>query len=101
MFFKIGVLGVPYCKTPVLKSFFSRAEEEAPTLLFSCDNREIFKNSFLYRTPLVAAFASLINKLTVQYWESADLLLLNRNTIWAVFINKACGSEQSIFFTYN
>ena len=28
---------------------------ETPTLVFSCEYCEIFKNSFVYRTPLVAA----------------------------------------------
>ena len=36
---------------------------------------------FLYRTPPVAAFVQV----TVQYWASADFLLVIRNTMWNGF----------------
>ena len=47
-------------KTPVLESLFNKVEEETPTKVFSCECCEIFKNSFLYRTPLVPGFVSLV-----------------------------------------
>ena len=49
-----------YSKTPVLESLFNKVEEETPTKVFSCECYEIFKNSFLYRTPLVPGFVSLV-----------------------------------------
>ena len=47
-------------KTPVLESLFNNVKEKALAQVFSCEYRKIFKNSFRYRTPLVAAFVSLI-----------------------------------------
>ena len=45
-------------KTPVLESPFNAASglQETPTQVLSCEYCEIFKNSFVYRAPLVAAF---------------------------------------------
>ena len=51
-------------KTFVLESFFSKGlglkaynciKKNKPTQVFSCEYCEIFKNSFIHRTPLVAA----------------------------------------------
>ena len=63
-------------KTPMLESLFNKADKETPTQVFSCEYCEIFINSFLYRTPPVAGCSCQFDKVTVQYWASADLLLL-------------------------
>ena len=39
----------------MLESLFLLYLKETPTQVFSCEYCEIFKNSFFYRTPLVAA----------------------------------------------
>ena len=53
-------------RIPVLKSLFNNVvglqdcnfiKKEIPTQVFSCEFCEIFKNTFFYRTPLVASSA--------------------------------------------
>ena len=47
-------------KIPVLDLFFNKIYlKETPTQVFSCEYREIFRNSFFYRTPPVAASGSI------------------------------------------
>ena len=60
MLFKIGVLKnfvKFHWKIPVLESLFNKVSDlqETPTLVFSCEYCENFKNSFIYRTTPVAA----------------------------------------------
>ena len=68
MFFKIGVLKTSAIftgKTPDLESLFSKVAglkacnfvKDNPTQVFSCEYCKIFKNTFFYKTPSVAAFA--------------------------------------------
>ena len=64
MIFKIDVLK-DFCnihrKTHALEPVFDKGlgleifEKETPRQVFSCEYCKIFKNSFFYRTPLVAA----------------------------------------------
>ena len=67
MFFKIGALKI-FCKyhrkTPVLEPFFNKVAglkrsanllKRDSTQVFLCEICKIFKNTFVYRTPLVAA----------------------------------------------
>ena len=60
-------------KLSVLKSFFNKVADlkvcsfinrEAPTQVFTCEYREIFKNSLFYGTSLVAASVG---------WKKIDL----------------------------
>ena len=50
-------------KVPGLTLFKRDFNTGASTLVFSCEFYEIFTSSFFYRTPLVAAFVSLIKSL--------------------------------------
>ena len=52
----------------MLESLFNKVDEETPTRVFFSEYCEIFKNSLI-----------------VQFWASADLLLLTKNTIWDGF----------------
>ena len=64
MLFKIGILKnfAIFTGKHLCWSFFLiklqafRPEKETPTQVFSCEYCEIFKNTFFYRTPPVAAF---------------------------------------------
>ena len=55
-------------KTPVLESLFSKATGlRNPTKLFPCEYCKIFKNSFFYRTPPLAAFDN--SNQSKIFWE--------------------------------
>ena len=65
MFFKTCVLKNVTRKTVYQRLFLIKLQggkglqlysKETPTQVFSCEIGEIFKNTFFYRTPLVAAF---------------------------------------------
>ena len=71
-----------YRKKPVLESLFDKScrpesfqtyEKETPTQMFSCEYCESFKNSFFYRTLLVAASAGWLPWLLVsgKHWFSS------------------------------
>ena len=72
---------------PALESLFNKVEEETPTQVFSCEYCETFKNSFVFRTPPVAAFLSLIKK------------LFSIGQCGMVSFKKVCRSPESMFFT--
>ena len=63
-------------KVKGLKAFIKR---DSPTQVFSCENSEIFQNSFLYRASLVAASdVSRLNPL--DYLTYSWLCLLSQIT---------------------
>ena len=68
----------------MLESLFNKVDEETPARVFFCEYCEISKNSFLYQTTYGGCFCQFV-KLIVQFWASADLLLLTKNTIWDGF----------------
>ena len=119
MFFKIGVLknfaifsGKHLCWSPFLinkPEGLQRYQKETPTQVCSCEYCEIFKNSFFYRTPLVAAsvqvsprvvhlsslsFKCLLN-INVNFFNWYDPLSTVTNSPFQVFFH-----SNSIIFTH-
>ena len=69
MFFKIGVLKIfcnIYRKTPVLEYLFDKVAGVKVCEFFFCEYCENFKNSFFYRTSLVAASEDKQEDVTVS-----------------------------------
>ena len=99
MIFKIAVLEAAtrdVCKKGVLKNFakftgkhqcqilfLNFIKKKTLTQLFSCEFCEIYKNTFCYRIPLVAASGVLINFATLEPFSNKVAGLFNRIPIMA------------------
>ena len=115
---KISEAAVRRCsqKTPVFESLFNKAgtrkacifiKKGIPTQVFSCEYCEIFKNSFLYKTPPVAGFVSYLltsyklktrcgivsTKKFVDLVRVCSLHIISRNHTNMLFQVKHCSKD--------
>ena len=79
-------------------------KNETLTQVFSCEFWEIFKNSFLYRTPPVAAFRKLpifikkLNHFGLSYLRANSCQLLGLDKITLFFICMVAGVIWELFY---
>ena len=59
-----------------------RCQKVTPTQVFSSENCEIFKNTFFYRTPLVAASVYLFfTPFFRRHWHRSGVFIINFENI--------------------
>ena len=79
-----------------LQLYFNLVPKETSAQVFSCKKSKIFTNSFFLNDTSDDHF-SKFEKVTVQYWAAADLLLSIKKIICRmVSTNKVCRSGQIV-----